>query len=151
MTANSVAPNAAPKGGSASPAAGSTTAHKLGLVSMTLLVVGAMVGGGAFNLPQNMAQSAGLGAVLIAWLVSGLGIFFMARTFQVLADIKPKLTAGIYMYSRQGFGKYAGFQIAWGYWLSSAFGNVGFAVLLMATLNYFFPPTSRAATRGWRS
>ena len=73
-------------------------------------------------------------------MVSGLGIYFLARTFQVLADIKPDLTAGIYMYSREGFGKYAGFQIAWGYWLSSAFGNVGFAVLLMDTLNYFFPP-----------
>ncbi|MFJ2463107.1 basic amino acid/polyamine antiporter [Pseudomonas sp. NPDC087615] len=117
-----------------------TATDKLGMVSMTLLVIGAMVGGGAFNLPQNMAQHAGLGAVLIAWLVSGLGIFFLARTFQVLAEIKPDITAGIYMYSRQGFGKFAGFQVAWGYWLSSAFGNVGFAVLLMDTLNYFFPP-----------
>lgn len=125
----------------ASPASGNSTAtHKLGMVSMTLLVIGAMVGGGAFNLPQNMAQHAGLGAVLIAWLVSGLGIFCLARTFQVLAEIKPDITAGIYMYSRQGFGKFAGFQVAWGYWLSSAFGNVGFAVLLMDTLNYFFPP-----------
>ncbi len=44
------------------------------------------------------------------------------------------------MYSRSGFGKYAGFQIAWGYWLSSAFGNVGFAVLVMDSFNYFFPP-----------
>ena len=119
---------------------GAKSSHKLGVISMTLLVIGAMVGGGAFNLPQNMAQQAGLGAVLIGWLVSGLGVFFLARTFQVLADIKPEITAGIYMYSRQGFGKYAGFQIAWGYWLSSAFGNVGFAVLLMDTLNYFFPP-----------
>ena len=113
---------------------------QLGLIALTLLVISAMVGGGAFNLPQNMAQSASLGAVLIAWLVSGLGIFFLARTFQVLSDIKPDLTAGIYMYSRSGFGKFAGFQIAWGYWLSSAFGNVGFGVLLMDTLNYFFPP-----------
>jgi len=113
---------------------------KLGLIALTLLVISAMVGGGAFNLPQNMAQSASLGAVLIAWLVSALGIFFLARTFQVLSDIKPDLTSGIYMYARSGFGKYAGFQIAWGYWLSSAFGNVGFAVLLMDTLNYFFPP-----------
>ena len=110
------------------------------MIAMTLLVISAMVGGGAFNLPQNMAQSASLGAVLIAWLVSGVGVFFLARTFQVLSDIKPELTAGIYTYSRSGFGKYAGFQVAWGYWLSSAFGNVGFGVLLMDTLNYFFPP-----------
>jgi arginine:ornithine antiporter/lysine permease len=116
------------------------TAHKLGLLGTTMLVIGAMVGGGAFNLPQNMAQRAALGAVLIAWLISGLGIFFLARTFQILADVKPDITAGIYTYSRKGFGKFAGFQIAWGYWLSSAFGNVGFGVLLMDTLNYFFPP-----------
>lgn len=114
--------------------------HKLGLFAMTMLVISAMVGGGVMNLPQNMAQSASLGAVIIAWLISGLGMYFMARTFQVLSDIKPELKSGIYMYSRKGFGKYAGFQIAWGYWLSSAFGNVGFGVLLMDALNYFFPP-----------
>jgi arginine:ornithine antiporter/lysine permease len=49
-----------------------TGAHKLGLVALTLLVVSAMVGGGVFNLPQNMAQSAGLIAVLASWLISGL-------------------------------------------------------------------------------
>jgi arginine:ornithine antiporter/lysine permease len=140
MTAATATAAAVPKPGPATGSSSKQDAKKLGIVSMTLLVIGAMVGGGAFNLPQNMAQHAGLGAVLIAWLVSGLGVFFLARTFQVLADIKPDITAGIYMYSRQGFGKYAGFQVAWGYWLSSAFGNVGFAVLLMDTLNYFFPP-----------
>lgn len=130
----------------ASPPSGSgagaqpRSSGKLGLIALTLLVISAMVGGGVFNLPQNMAQSASLVAVVIAWVISGLGVFFLARTFQVLADVKPELTAGIYAYSRQGFGKYAGFQIAWGYWLSSAFGNVGFGVLLMDTMNYFFPP-----------
>ena len=122
------------------PAASGQASQPLGLFAMTLLVVGAMVGGGAFNLPQNMAQHAQLGAIALGWLISGIGIFMLARTFQSLADVQPALKAGIYMYARQGFGKYAGFQIAWGYWLSSAFGNVGFAVLLMATLNYFFPP-----------
>jgi arginine:ornithine antiporter/lysine permease len=142
MTSSNATANDPSKPGAADGSASTKSKSKseLGLFAMTLLVIGAMVGGGAFNLPQNMAQNAGLGAVLIAWLVSGLGIFFLARTFQVLADIKPDLTAGIYTYSRQGFGKYAGFQIAWGYWLSTAFGNVGFAVLLMATLNAFFPP-----------
>ena len=126
------------------PAAASGAApagvKKLGLFAMTLLVVSAMFGGGVFNIPQNMAQSAALGAILIAWTVSGLGVFFLARSFQVLADIRPELTSGIYMYARAGFGKLMGFLIAWGYWLSVAFGNVGYAVLLMDALNYFFPP-----------
>ena len=125
---------------SPSAAIATVKTEKLGLMALTLLVISAMIGGGVFNLPQNMAQSAGLPAVLIAWLVSGLGVFVLARTFQVLADIKPDMTAGVYTYTAKGFGKYAGFQIAWGYWLSSAFGNVGFGVILMDTLNYFFPP-----------
>ena len=118
-----------------------TNAKKqLGVLAMTLLVVSAMFGGGVFNIPQNMAQSAALGAVLIAWGVTISGIFFLARTFQVLADVRPDMTSGIYMYSRAGFGKLVGFLIAWGYWMSTAFGNVGYAVLLMDALNYFFPP-----------
>lgn len=122
------------------PGAPVKASRPLNLFSMTLLVIGAMVGGGVFNLPQNMAQHAGLGAIALGWLISGVGIFLIARTFQALAEVRPDLTSGIYTYARQGFGKYAGFQIAWGYWLSSVFGNVGFAVLLMDTLNYFFPP-----------
>jgi arginine:ornithine antiporter/lysine permease len=136
MPDSSIAATAAPAPSTAPGRSG----QALGLLSMTLLVVSAMVGGGAFNLPQNVAQHAQLGAILVGWLISGIGIFMLARSFQALAEARPELKSGIYMYARQGFGKYAGFQIAWGYWLSSAFGNVGFAVLLMATLNYFFPP-----------
>lgn len=113
---------------------------QLGVLAMTLLVISAMFGGGIFNIPQNMAQSAALGAIIIAWIITALGIFFLARTFQVLSNVKPDMTAGIYMYSRAGFGRLVGFLIAWGYWMSAAFGNVGYAVLLMDSLNYFFPP-----------
>jgi len=113
---------------------------QLGIFAMTLLVISAMFGGGVFNVPQNMAQSAALGAIIIAWIITAFGIFFLARTFQILSNIRPDMTSGIYMYSRAGFGKLIGFLIAWGYWMSAAFGNVGYAVLLMDALNYFFPP-----------
>ncbi|ACY84771.1 basic amino acid/polyamine antiporter [Edwardsiella piscicida] len=115
-------------------------AKPLGVLAMTLLVISAMFGGGVFNIPQNMAQSAALGAILIAWVITGVGIFTLARTFQILSAIHPEMTSGIYMYSRAGFGKLTGFLIAWGYWMSAAFGNVGYAVLLMDALNFFFPP-----------
>ena len=118
----------------------SSAGHQLGVLAMTLLVVSAMFGGGIFNIPQNMSQSAALGAIIIAWIVTALGIFFLAKTFQILSNVKPEMKSGIYMYSRAGFGKLVGFLIAWGYWMSTAFGNVGYAVLLMDALNYFFPP-----------
>jgi arginine:ornithine antiporter/lysine permease len=113
--------------------------RKLGLIMLTGVVVGSMIGGGSFNLPQNMASAAGLGAVAIAWIVTLVGMFFLSNAFRTLADKRPDLKAGIYRYAQEGFGRLAGFEMAWGYWLSAAFGNVAFAVLIMQILGYFFP------------
>jgi arginine:ornithine antiporter/lysine permease len=117
----------------------SSSGRKLGLPLLTGVVIASMIGGGAFNLPQNMAQGAGLAAVIIAWIITLAGMFFLSNTFRTLADKRPDLKAGIYSYAREGFGALAGFEMAWGYWLSAAFGNVAFAVLVMKTLGYFFP------------
>jgi arginine:ornithine antiporter/lysine permease len=120
--------------------------RKVGLFSLVGMVVGSMIGGGAFNLPQNMAVGAGLGAVILAWIITGVGMFFLSNSFRTLADKRPELSAGIYTYGREGFGRFAGFQMAWGYWLSSAFGNVAFAVLVMQTLGYWFPAFGQGKT-----
>ena len=116
------------------------TAAKLGIIGLASVVISSMVGGGVFSLPQNMAAGASAAAVLLAWVITGIGMYFIANTFSVLSRVKPDLTAGIYMYARQGFGPYVGFTIGWGYWLCQIFGNVGYAVITMDALNYFFPP-----------
>ena len=112
----------------------------LGILSLAAIVVSSMIGGGIYSLPQNMAAGASAGAVLLAWLITGFGIFFIARTFSILSMAKPDLTTGIYSYSRAGFGSYVGFTIGWSYWLCQVCGNVGYAVITMDALNYFFPP-----------
>ncbi len=116
-----------------------STAGKLGVFGLAGIVVSSMIGGGIFSLPQNMAQGAAVGAVILAWLITGFGIYFIANTFRILATVKPDLTSGIYMYARSGFGPYMGFNIGWSYWLCQIFGNVGYAVITMDALNYFFP------------
>ena len=116
------------------------TVAKLGVIGLASIVISSMVGGGVFSLPQNMAAGASAGAVLLAWVITGIGMYFIANTFSVLSRVKPDLTAGIYMYAREGFGPYVGFTIGWGYWLCQIFGNVGYAVITMDALNYFFPP-----------
>lgn len=112
----------------------------LGVMALAAIVVSSMIGGGIYSLPQNMASGASAGAVLLAWLITGFGVYFIANTFRILSNARPDLTAGIYMYSRQGFGPYVGFTIGWSYWLCQICGNVGYAVITMDALNYFFPP-----------
>lgn len=111
----------------------------LGLLGLTAVAFSSMVGGGIFNIAQNMASTAGLGAVIISWLITGIGMVFVVLTFKLLSDRCPNLNQGMYEYAREGFGNYAGFNIAWGYWLCVAMGNVAFAVMLNDSLGAFFP------------
>ena len=113
--------------------------QKLRLGALIALVVGSMIGGGIFSLPQNMAARADVGAVLIGWAITAVGMLTLAFVFQTLANRKPDLDGGVYAYAKAGFGDYMGFSSAWGYWISAWLGNVGYFVLLFSTLGYFFP------------
>ncbi|MEX5451485.1 arginine-ornithine antiporter [Stutzerimonas stutzeri] len=117
----------------------SDSTQKLRLGALIALVVGSMVGGGIFSLPQNIAASASAGATLIGWLITGVGMLTLAFVFQTLANRKPDLNGGVYAYAKAGFGDYMGFSSAWGYWISAWIGNVSYMVLLFSTLGYFFP------------
>lgn len=112
---------------------------KLGLVSLIAIVVGSMIGGGAFNLASDMAGGASAGAVIIGWGITGIGMIALALSFQNLTDKRPDLDGGIFSYAQAGFGKFMGFNSAWGYWFSAWLGNVAYATLLYSSIGYFFP------------
>lgn len=116
------------------------TSGKLGFWGLTALVFGLMVGVGIYNLPQNMASVASPGAVFLAWIVTAAGILPLVIAFKWLSDHYPQYNAGIYQYAQAEFGNYAGFNIAWGYWLCTAFSNVAYGVMLNDSCGAFFPP-----------
>ncbi|MDE5808384.1 MAG: amino acid permease, partial [Muribaculaceae bacterium] len=113
--------------------------HKLGFWGLTGIVFGSVIGGSIFNLAQTLARNAALGAVISAWLITGVGILFLVLTFKRLADARPDLKAGIYQYAQEGFGNYCGFNMAWGYWLCVILGNVTYAVMINDSLGAFLP------------
>lgn len=112
---------------------------QLNLWALMAAVVGTMIGGGAFNLPKDMAAAANSGAVIIAWVITGVGMIALALVFQTLSSRKSELSGGIYSYARTGFGSFIGFNSAWGYWIATVLGNVAFVTLLFGSLNFFFP------------
>lgn len=114
-------------------------AGKLGLVGLIALCISAMVGSGVFDLPKNMSMEAGVTAQFISWIITGIGIWFIAKMFVILSDVKPNLTAGLYKYAEVGFGPFSGFFTAWAYFICECAANAAYAVLVMSTLNYFFP------------
>jgi arginine:ornithine antiporter/lysine permease len=119
--------------------AASTSDKKLGLSALVALVVGSMIGGGVFSLPQNFASVASPGALMIGWVITGVGMLCLAFIYQNLSARCPDLDGGIYSYARAGFGDFIGFQAAWGYWFSAWLGNVSYAVLLFSAVSFFIP------------
>lgn len=113
--------------------------NKLGLFSLIALVIGSMIGGGAFSLPADMSKGASAGAIIIGWIITGVGMIALALVYQNLANRKPDLNGGVYSYAKAGFGEYMGFNSAWGYWLSALIGNVSYLVMLFGAIGYFIP------------
>ncbi len=40
-----------------------------------------MIGGGAFNLASDMAKGAGAGAIIIGWVITGIGMIALGLSF----------------------------------------------------------------------
>ncbi|WP_042354124.1 basic amino acid/polyamine antiporter [Bacillus rubiinfantis] len=111
---------------------------KLNLGSLTAVIISSMIGAGIFNLISDMASQAAPGAIIVGWLVTGIGMGTLVFSFKNLSEKRPELDAGIYSYAKEGFGDYMGFNAAWGYWLSALMGNVAFGTLTFSALGYFF-------------
>jgi arginine:ornithine antiporter/lysine permease len=117
----------------------SQSVQKLSLLALTGMVVGSMVGSGIFSLPRTFGAATGPFGAIIAWTIAASGMYMLARVFQMLAERKPDLDAGVYAYAKAGFGHYPGFLSALGYWIGSCIGNVSYWVLIKSTLGAFFP------------
>lgn len=111
--------------------------NKLGLWTSTSLVVGNMIGAGIFLMPAAMASFGGIG--LLGWLFSAIGSFFLARIFSNLAKLVPGTSGGPYIYTRYGFGDFAGFLVAWGYSISTCCACTGIAISFIGAMSTFFP------------
>ena len=87
----------------------------LGIAACTAIVVGNMVGSGFYLSPAAVAPYGNL--AIFAWIVMGAGAICLGLTFAKLASLAPA-TGGPYAYTRMAYGDFAGFLIAWGYWIS---------------------------------
>ena len=93
----------------------SSPPKSLGTAACTAIVVGNMVGSGFYLSPAAVAPFGNL--AIIAWIVMGAGAVCLGLTFAKLARLAPA-TGGPYAYTRMAYGDFAGFLIAWGYWIS---------------------------------
>jgi len=113
------------------------SSNKLGLWTLTSLVVGNMIGSGIFLIPAAMASYGAIG--LLGWLFSAVGAFFIAKIFSNMSRLDPGVTGGPYAYTRAGLGDFAAFLVAWGYCLGTCCACTATVVSFISAMSSFFP------------
>lgn len=113
-----------------------TPHSKLGQWASTSLVLGNMIGSGIFLLPASLAAYGGIS--LLGWVVSSIGALLLAKVFASLSGMIPN-SGGPFTYTRAGMGDFAGFLVAWGYWISVLCTNAAITVAMLGYLGVFFP------------
>ncbi|HEY0244023.1 MAG TPA: amino acid permease [Mucilaginibacter sp.] len=111
--------------------------NKLGLWTSTSLVVGNMIGAGVFLMPAALAAYGSIS--LLGWVFSAIGAFLLARVFANLSKLLPNATGGPYAYTHHSLGNFAGFLVAWGYYIAIACSNAAIAISFVSALSTFFP------------
>lgn len=110
---------------------------KIGLITTTSLVVGNMIGAGIFLLPASLAEFGSIS--LIGWFFTATGAIILAKIFSNLSKIIVNKSGGPYIYSKEGFGDFIGFLVAWGYWISCWISNAAIAIAIIGAFSFFFP------------
>jgi APA family basic amino acid/polyamine antiporter len=100
------------------------------------IAVGCAIGSGIFMMPTLLAPYGMLG--LAGWLVAGAGTLLVALSLSRLVRRIPKM-GGPYAYVQAGLGNFAGFLVAWTYWIACISAVAGIAIAFVGYLGVFLP------------
>ncbi len=117
---------------------------ELGLLQLTALGLGAIIGAGIFVAPAAVASMAGpLG--ILSWVIGAAAMALIAMFYAELGSLKPT-TSGFYVYASETTGKFSGFISGWGTLISYATTVPIELFTIMLYLSSFFPGLTTTAT-----
>jgi APA family basic amino acid/polyamine antiporter len=114
--------------------------RKLGLLDALAIVIGVVIGGGIFLVPNLVARNLSSTSLILAvWALAGVTSFFGALACAELGAAFPS-TGGQYVFLREAYGPMAGFVCGWSMFLVARTAQVAWlAVTLSLYVSYFVP------------
>ena len=112
----------------------------LGLPDALSIVIGCVIGGGIFLVPNLIAQNLpSAAAILGTWIFAGVVSFFGALACAELGAAMPA-TGGQYVFLREAYGPMAGFLCGWtNFLIARGAQSAWLAVVLSIYISYFHP------------
>lgn len=116
--------------------------RRLGLLDALSIVVGIVIGGGIFLVPNLVARNlTSSTSILSVWIFAGVASFFGALACAELGAAIPA-TGGQYVFLREAYGPLAGFLCGWSMFLVARTAQVSWmAVTFSLYIAYFVPLT----------
>ncbi len=121
-----------------------TLSRGLGLLDVTMIGIGAMIGAGIFGLTGIAAGEAGPVGLLLAFFFNGLVASLTGMTYAELGAAYPQ-AGGSYAWVKAGLPRIYGFYAGWLSWFSNSVA-CGFYAILFGT---FFVELTKMAGVGW--
>lgn len=120
--------------------------RRLGLLDSTAIVIGIVIGGGIFIVPNLVARSLpSTPWILACWAFAGIVSFFGALACAELGAALPA-TGGQYVFLREAYGRFAAFLCGWTTFLVARTAQVAWlGVTFVLFLSYFVPIGGPAA------
>jgi len=114
--------------------------RKLGLLDALAIVVGMIIGGGIFVVPNLVARSLSSGvAILSAWIFAGIVSCLGALACAELGAAIPA-TGGQYVFLREVYGPLGGFLYGWTMFVVARTAQISWlAVAMSLYVSYFIP------------
>ncbi len=113
--------------------------RRLGVLDLTLITIGAVIGSGIFRTPAIVAQRAHYTwLILLCWCIGGVMAIIGAFVFAELAARRP-ISGGYYAHLRDAYNPLVAFLLGWGALTMTYVGSTAAASVLFA--GYLIPLT----------
>ena len=118
----------------------------MGRWDLTAVGINQVIGSGVFVLPASIAMLVGVPSSPWPIVLAGFANTLIVLCF---AEVSTRFrhAGGPYLYARQAFGSFAGFEVAWMLWLTRLASLAALANALARYLAYFLPGATSGSGR----
>ncbi len=115
--------------------------RKLTARMLNMIAIGGSIGTGIFLASGNAVHTAGPGGTMLAYLITGLMVYFLMTSLGEMAAFMPS-TGSFYIYASRFVDPALGYALGWNYWYNWAITVASEITAATLVMHFWFPHSS---------